>query len=84
MKIGDYGPHLDIKTLVRFCNEQHIPLEFNGKNLMRGKTDLEKLKILLGEANEIYVNSDAHTLYELETARNTAFAYLKDNGYSWE
>lgn len=51
---------------------------------MRGKTDLEKLKILLGEANEIYVNSDAHTLYELETARNTAFAYLKDNGYSWE
>jgi len=49
---------------------------------MRNRTDVDKLKIMLGEANEIYVNSDAHTLYELTEARNFAFNFLKENGYT--
>lgn len=74
--------HLDIKRLTQFCNEHHIPMELNGKNLMYGRTDIEKLKIMLAEVNEIYVNSDAHTLYELYEARKFAFNYLRENWYT--
>ena len=84
MKMPWLSEHLDIQKLVTFCNENKIPLELNGKNLLHGRTDIEKLKIMLNKANEIYVNSDAHTLYELYEARKFAFDWLKENGYSWE
>lgn len=74
--------YLDLKKLIHFCNEHKLPMEFNGKNLMRGRTDLSKLDMLLSEADQIYVNSDAHCLYELETARKFAFDYMKDKGYA--
>lgn len=73
--------HLDIRKLVQFCNEHKIAVEFNGKNLLRGRTDTDKLKIMLDEADQIYVNSDAHSLFELENGRKAAFTYLRENGY---
>jgi len=39
------------------------------------------LQVLLKKADRIYVNSDAHTLHELKTARNVGFAYLRKNGF---
>ncbi len=76
-----YQEHLDIEVLTRTANEHGIPLEFNCANLVNGKTDLEKLRKMLNLADQVYVNSDAHTLYELKTVRALGFTFLRDNGY---
>jgi hypothetical protein len=36
---------------------------------------------MLKNANEIYINSDAHTLYDLKESRKFAIKYLKENNY---
>jgi hypothetical protein len=38
---------------------------------------IEKLDYVLENVDEIYVNSDAHTLREMRELRKSAFAYLK-------
>ena len=78
---ADFWNEIDIKKLVDVANEYNIPLEFNAKNLVRWKTNIEKLHILLQNANKIYLNSDAHTLYELKTTRLKAIDFLKENWY---
>lgn len=77
-KFADY---LDMKILVKAANNYNIPFEFNCANFVNGETDLKKLNIMLQEANRIYVNSDAHTLYELKELRKIGFAYLKENNF---
>ena len=56
-------------------------MEFNAKNFVKWKTNLKKLDYLLKNANKIYINSDAHNLYELKTVRQKAIQFLKDNQY---
>ncbi len=73
--------YYDIEKLVKVANEYNIPLEFNAKNFVRWKTNLEKLDYLLKNTDKIYLNSDAHTLYELKTVREKAIIFLKENNY---
>jgi hypothetical protein len=42
---------------------------------------MQKLDYLLKNANEIYINSDWHTLYEIKEHRKKAIAFLRENGY---
>ncbi|MCT4616981.1 MAG: PHP domain-containing protein [Candidatus Gracilibacteria bacterium] len=79
--IGGKSQYYDIKQIVEVANNYNIPLEFNAKNIHRGKTDLEKLDYMLRNADEIYINSDAHTLYDLKESRKFAIKYLKENNY---
>ncbi len=78
---NDWKGLLDIDRLVKFVNEYKIPLEFDAANLVNNKTDLECLDKMLLQVNEIYVNSDAHTLHELTICRPKAFEYLKNKWY---
>jgi DNA polymerase (family X) len=78
---ADFWKYYDIKKLVECANKYNIPLEFNAKNLMCEKTNVEKLHYLLQHANQIYLNSDAHTFYQLQEARKFAIQFLKTNGY---
>lgn len=78
---ADFWHYYDIEKLVSVANEYSVPLEMNAKNLMKGKTNIDKLHILLQKADRIYLNSDAHNLYELKESRNFARKFLFDNGY---
>lgn len=71
----------DILEVVKTANHYNIPLEINAKNIQVWRTDFEKLDILIKNVNEVYVNSDAHTLYELKESRKVAFEWLKTNNY---
>jgi histidinol phosphatase-like PHP family hydrolase len=78
---ADFWEFCDIEKLVVAANQYGVPLECNAKNIVRGKTNLEKLDYLLRNANQVYLNSDAHTLHELKYAREFAINYLKENWY---
>jgi hypothetical protein len=56
-------------------------MEFNASDFVFGNTDMEKVHIVLKNAKYIYVNSDAHSLYELKEHRKIAFEFLKENNY---
>ncbi len=70
----------NIKEVVKAANDYGVALEINGSNLVNGNTDMKNLQILLENAAKVYVNSDAHTLYELQNARIVAFEHLKSMG----
>jgi histidinol phosphatase-like PHP family hydrolase len=72
---------VDIEALIEIANKYEIPLEINWSYLYNGKTNLEKLHILLQKADKIYINSDAHTLFGLKEYRKNAIKFLKENGY---
>jgi len=42
---------------------------------------MEKLDYLLKNTNQIYINSDAHSLYEFKTVRKKAIEFLYENNY---
>lgn len=67
---------LDMMRLVKFVNEYKIPLELNGASIMNERINHETAKIMIWNVELLYVNSDAHTLYELKNARKIAFEYL--------
>jgi len=73
-----YEDYIDIMELVQACNKYKIPMEFNCANFVNERTNIANLKTMLENANQIYVNSDAHTLYELKTARALGFQYLRE------
>ena len=75
---ADYGEYYDIEKLVDQANKLQIPLEFNAKNLQLGKTNIPKLHYLLQYTDSIYLNSDAHTLYQLAESRKFAIQFLRD------
>lgn len=79
--IKSFGDYYDIEKLVEIANKYDIPLELNAKNLWRGRSNLEKLDYLLKNTNKIYLNSDAHSLYELKTVRKLAIDFLYKNKY---
>ncbi len=78
---SDFWEYYDIEKLVEVANKYDIALEFNAKNFAWWKTNLEKLDYLLKNANKIYINSDAHTLYELKTVRQKAIDFLYEKKY---
>jgi hypothetical protein len=46
---------------------------------VNNKTCENNLKAMLSCCESLYVNSDAHTLYEFINVRNEGFKYLKSN-----
>ena len=76
-----FSKDVDINRLIDTCNKFDIPMEFNASDFVFGNTDMEKAHIVLKNAKYIYVNSDAHSLYELKEHRKIAFKFLKENNY---
>jgi len=76
-----FSKYVDIKKLIEVCNTYNIPMEFDATDLIRNNTDIEKLHSMLKWAKYVYVNSDAHSLYEFKHNREIAFKFLKDNNY---
>lgn len=76
-----FEEYIDIRAIIELCNKYDLPMEFNCANLVNKRTSLDNLKMMLYNANQIYVNSDAHTLNELRMLRNEGFKYLLENGY---
>lgn len=72
--------YLDIERIVKTANEFHIPIEFNCGYFLMGMTDLKQLHIMLSLVDELYVNSDGHTLTDLKK-RSLAFDYLKEKWF---
>jgi histidinol phosphatase-like PHP family hydrolase len=85
------GVEIDVAKIVELANKYKIPLELNCKYLLIGenseknpeftKKHLEAIKLMLSKADRVYVNSDAHTLWELKELRKLGFKFLKDNGF---
>jgi len=86
------GSDIDIAKIVELANKYKIPLEMNAKYLFISsnskmkeeslkKKTIDAIKLMLSKADSIYVNSDAHTLYELKELRKLGFKFLKENGY---
>jgi len=77
----DFWEYYDIEKLVEVANKYNIPLEFNAKNFVKWKTNLLKLDYLLKNTNQIYINSDAHTLYDFKIVRKKAIEFLYEKWY---
>jgi hypothetical protein len=45
------------------------------------RTNIKNLQRMLEKCNQIFINSDAHTLYEIKTLRKNGFQFLKENGF---
>ncbi|MFC2139714.1 PHP domain-containing protein [Bacteroidota bacterium] len=80
-QFSDFLKPDDIVEIVKAANDMEIAVEINGANLMHNKTILENLDAMLSSCNDIYINSDAHTLHEFYNAREVCFKYLKENSY---
>jgi histidinol phosphatase-like PHP family hydrolase len=76
-----FEEYIDILELTKVCNKYKIPMEFNCANFANNRTNLKNLKIMLDNCNQIYVNSDAHTLNEIKELREIGFLFLSKNGY---
>ncbi|RPI71259.1 MAG: PHP domain-containing protein [Desulfobacteraceae bacterium] len=75
---------VDIAAVIASANTHHIPLELNCFYLI-SKRDLDEnaLNLVLEQADQIYVNSDAHTLAELKESRKQGFRYLEQIQGEW-
>ncbi len=80
-QFSDYLNTEDIIEIVLAANKAKVPLELNSANLVNDKTCKNNLKAMLSCCKFLYVNSDAHTLYEFINVRNKGFHYLKSNNY---
>jgi histidinol phosphatase-like PHP family hydrolase len=68
-----YEKFIDIHPIIELCNKYEIPMELNCANLANKRTNLSNLKTMLKRCEQVYINSDGHTLYEIQ--------YLKKLGY---
>lgn len=75
--VKTWEKYIDIETITKVANEYWVWLEFNCKNFVTEKTNMDNLEKMLSIADTIYVNSDAHTLYELQTYRPIWLEYIK-------
>jgi len=80
-QFSDYLNSKDIVEIVSAANEAGISLELNCANLVNNKTCETSLKAMLSCCRSLYVNSDAHTLYEFINVRKEGFKYLKSNNF---
>ena len=76
----DYFPHVDIAQVTRAANEYNIPLEVNTSNLTTGRTDMKVSDEMVSLAEQIVVNTDAHSLSDM-TSRESGIEYLRNGGY---
>lgn len=79
-----YSEGIDVEKVVEVGNQYKLAFELNGAYLMPFKShqaDMNALKIMLSKADQIYVNSDAHTLSGLKDLRKKGFDLLKENGF---
>jgi histidinol phosphatase-like PHP family hydrolase len=67
--------------VINTANHYEVPLEINAKYFLSSP---EKWKVVLDNAAQLYVNSDAHTLYELKERRKDARAKIVEMGYRIE
>ena len=72
-QITNFLENEDIIEIVKLANSYEIAFEINCANLVYGKTDLGKLKLMLDNAKLVYVNSDAHTMNELLNIKKRGF-----------
>lgn len=75
----DFFPQLEIGRLAEVANDYGIPLEVNTSNLAMKRTDMEKSDAMLSLADQIVVNSDAHSLADM-TTREKGLDYLRAKG----
>jgi histidinol phosphatase-like PHP family hydrolase len=81
-QFSDYLNTEDIIEIVLAANKAEISLELNCANLVNNKTCENNLKAMLSCCESLYINSDAHTLYEFINLRNEGFNYLESNNYN--
>ena len=74
-----YFTHTDIDRLTKAANDYGIPVEVNTSNLASGRTDMAKLDVMITLADQIVVNSDAHSLADM-TTRAKGLDYLRAKG----
>ncbi len=77
--LKEYGD-LDVEKVVEVANDYEIPLELNCGCLIKGKVNLNHLKKVLQESQQIYINSDSHNLNELGNSISKGLDYLKRLG----
>ncbi|MBT4935736.1 PHP domain-containing protein [Candidatus Woesearchaeota archaeon] len=75
-----FAGKVDMDTIIEVANRYEIPLEINAGQMLNKKTDFDNLRILVREAEKVYINSDAHTLYELQEAREISKPFLRKMG----
>jgi histidinol phosphatase-like PHP family hydrolase len=80
-QFSEYLTAKDIIEIVSRAKEASISVELNCANLVNGKTCERNLKALLSCCDSLYVNSDAHTLYEFVNLRREGFKYLKSHDF---
>ena len=73
---GFFASTVNVPEVVKAANDHGIPLELNGSYLGK-RGDERNVQQMLERADQIYVNSDAHTLYGLQTLRAKCFEYLR-------
>ncbi|MEE9571854.1 MAG: PHP domain-containing protein [Candidatus Neomarinimicrobiota bacterium] len=79
-QITQYLSANDFIEIIEAANACDIALELNCANLVYGKIDLDKLRIMLDHAQNMYVNSDSHTMNEFINLRKNGFQFLESRG----
>jgi len=75
-----FEKYLHVTPVIDAALEKGIAFELNCANLMGSRTNMKNLKKLLSRAERLYVNSDAHTLSQLQVLRRYGFDFLKKEG----
>lgn len=78
---NQFGKYYNLPRLIEAANYWNIPLELNGKSVARWKSDEENVKYVLEHANQLYFNSDAHNLSDLQVYRRETVKMLLDWWY---
>ncbi|MFP4524414.1 MAG: PHP domain-containing protein [Candidatus Woesearchaeota archaeon] len=76
-----FKDHVDVRRVVEEANRYGVPVELNGSGLLKGSSVHNHTRTILECADRVMVNSDAHSLSDLEDGRKAAFDFLKDNGF---
>ncbi len=66
------------EQIISEANKYQIPLELDSKYFIPSPN---KWRVLLDNADRMYINSDAHTLHELRDSQKKAREILQDMGY---
>jgi len=73
----DFSREVDMVRLCHVARDYGIPLEINGKDFSNGNMDYKALDIMLRNADQVMVNSDAHSVYHLRYAKRVAYDFLR-------
>ncbi|MDR0369155.1 MAG: hypothetical protein LBH96_01055 [Candidatus Peribacteria bacterium] len=76
----ELGEYINIKEVVELANHYHIPLEFNNGTFAKNNDIRENVIYMLENAEQIYVNSDAHSLSSMRKLRKECFDFLEEIG----